>query len=81
MVMPTATIAVNSMDPQVLACQVGSWTPVFASQALRSVVLDLPDDFITYLHADGVFVPEKSEAVSTVRCSCCRWSLLSRGFS
>eukprot|EP00798_Chlamydomonas_sp_ICE-L_P008640 gene8640-34088_t len=49
-------------DPHA-ACSFDAWYPRFRSHALRSVVVDLPHDFFTYLSEDGVFVGEASAAM------------------
>ncbi|KAI9183412.1 hypothetical protein H9P43_004329 [Blastocladiella emersonii ATCC 22665] len=30
------------------------WYPLFRKETVRSVVIDLPDDYVAYLHADGI---------------------------
>ncbi|KAI9102671.1 D123-domain-containing protein [Phlyctochytrium arcticum] len=38
-------------------CSFSSWYPKFSSSSLRSIIIPLPEAFINYLHADGVFLP------------------------
>jgi hypothetical protein len=48
---------------ELLACQLCAWYPSLAPHALRSIVISLPDEFVSYLDSDGVFVGESSAAV------------------
>ncbi|KAI8825739.1 D123-domain-containing protein [Fimicolochytrium jonesii] len=38
-------------------CSFSAWHPTFRSCTLKSVVIPLSEDFVTYLNADGVFLP------------------------
>ncbi|RKO84164.1 D123-domain-containing protein, partial [Blyttiomyces helicus] len=43
---------------QILNCSFSSWYPKFASATLKSkVIRPLPEEFVAYLNADGVFLP------------------------
>ncbi|KAF8916037.1 cytoplasmic protein [Mucidula mucida] len=54
-VLPTIT------STDVLACQFSSWYPRFASNSIKSTVIrPLSVEFVEYLNADGVIVPEGS---------------------
>ncbi|KAF9942273.1 hypothetical protein BGZ67_002290 [Mortierella alpina] len=41
-------------------CAFASWYPKFRSMTIKSRIIPLPEDFIAYLHADGVFIPGQS---------------------
>ncbi|GJJ68501.1 hypothetical protein EMPS_00847 [Entomortierella parvispora] len=41
-------------------CALASWYPAFRSLTIKTKVIPLPEDFVSYLHADGVFVPGQS---------------------
>lgn len=68
---PPEAVPAEAEVAHLLACQLGSWYPSLAAHALRSIVIDLPDQFVAFLAADGVFLKESSAAVS--RCGCA-WS-------
>ena len=52
------------MDVQdILNCSHGSWGPHFREVAFRSHTIALPAEFLSYLVADGVKVPETNKAV------------------
>eukprot|EP00983_Pelagomonas_calceolata_P033429 1047054-Pelagomonas_calceolata.AAC.7 len=50
------------------ACAFPSWhsIPALRSATLRSIVLPLPHEFVSFLLADGVFVGDASNAVSAL---------------
>lgn len=48
---------------EVLACQFKEWYPTFAKQTFRSEIIQLPEEFISFLLRDGVFLHSSSEAV------------------
>ena len=61
----------NGMDVQgILNCGHGSWGPHFREVAFRSHIIALPADFLSYLVADGIKVPECNKAVSVGHSSC-----------
>ncbi|KAF9963549.1 hypothetical protein BGZ70_007338 [Mortierella alpina] len=41
-------------------CAFAAWYPKFRSLSIKSRIIPLPEDFIAYLHADGVFIPGQS---------------------
>ena len=41
-------------------CALAAWYPAFRSLTIKTKVIPLPEDFVSYLHADGVFVPGQS---------------------
>ncbi|KAJ7670270.1 D123-domain-containing protein [Mycena rosella] len=46
----------------ILRFQFSSWYPIFSSLSIRStIVRPLPQDFLDYLHSDGVHVPEGAD--------------------
>ncbi|KAJ7175812.1 D123-domain-containing protein [Mycena filopes] len=50
----------------VLKFQFSSWYPIFSSISIKSTILrPLPQDFVDYLHSDGVYVPEGSDDLPT----------------
>ncbi|KAJ7212158.1 D123-domain-containing protein [Mycena pura] len=52
--------ALSSSD--ILRFQFSSWYPMFSSISIKSTVIrPLPQNFIDYLHSDGVHVPEGSD--------------------
>lgn len=69
------------MEPdQILACQFSAWYPNFSDVAFRSKIIPLPSSFLEFLLQDGVFLPEGSQAVSSVHVKhqCC-WRNDQRG--
>ncbi|XP_005104985.1 cell division cycle protein 123 homolog [Aplysia californica] len=44
----------------VMMCSFSSWYKAFEDVTVKSIVLPLPDFFVSYLHADGVVLPESS---------------------
>lgn len=48
---------------QLLNCQVPAWLPSFQHVAYKTRLIDLPQDFVDFLVADGVYLPEGSAAV------------------
>jgi hypothetical protein len=47
-----------------LAFQFSSWYPRFSAYTPKSTVIrPVPDAFVEYLHAEGVFVPEGADDV------------------
>ena len=38
-------------------CAFSAWYPTFRSITIKSKIIPLSEDFITYLNADGVFIP------------------------
>jgi len=65
----TITMSENQHDTfprlsrkDILAFQFSSWYKVFSSISIKStIVRPLDDDFVQYLHSDGVHVPDGSE--------------------
>ena len=56
----------NSFPPltkqHVVNCSFSSWYNKFRSITIKSkIIKPLPKEFIDYLHADGVFLPEQEE--------------------
>ena len=49
---------------QLLNCQISKWSPQFRQVTYRTKLIDLPANFVNYLTADGIFLPEGSAAVS-----------------
>ena len=49
---------------QLLNCQISKWSPHFRQVTYRTKLIDLTADFVSYLTADGIFLPEGSAAVS-----------------
>ncbi|KAJ6559239.1 D123-domain-containing protein [Mycena vulgaris] len=48
----------------ILRFQFSSWYPIFSSLSIRSTIIrPLPQEFLDYLHSDGVYVPEGSDDV------------------
>ncbi|KAF9110111.1 hypothetical protein BGX27_006766 [Mortierella sp. AM989] len=41
-------------------CAFSAWYPAFRSNTIKSKIIVLPEDFIEYLNADGVFIPGQS---------------------
>ncbi|CAL1534534.1 unnamed protein product [Lymnaea stagnalis] len=44
----------------VLNCSFSEWYPKFRSFSFKSIVIPLPDFFLSYLHTDGVILPNSS---------------------
>ncbi|ORZ15474.1 D123-domain-containing protein [Lobosporangium transversale] len=38
-------------------CSFSAWYPIFRANTIKSKIIALPEDFISYLNADGVFIP------------------------
>ena len=51
---------------QLLNCQISKWSPQFRQVTYKTKLIDLPADFVDYLTADGIFLPEGSAAVSFI---------------
>ena len=49
---------------QLLNCQISSWYPQFAGVASRTKLIDLSSEFVEFLTADGIYLPDGSAAVS-----------------
>jgi len=56
----TSTWPILSRE-DVIAFQFSNWFPTFSTLSIKSTVILLPDEFRSYLEADGVFVPTGSE--------------------
>ncbi|KAF9132522.1 hypothetical protein BGW39_011874 [Mortierella sp. 14UC] len=41
-------------------CAFSAWYPKFRSLTIKSKIIHLPEDFVSYLNADGVFIPGQS---------------------
>ncbi|KAK3822139.1 MAG: D123-domain-containing protein [Linnemannia gamsii] len=41
-------------------CAFSSWYPKFRSVSIKSKIIPLPEEFVSYLNADGVFIPGQS---------------------
>ncbi|ORZ34942.1 D123-domain-containing protein [Catenaria anguillulae PL171] len=61
---PTATPSPVSEPASLAPFSFEQWYPLFRRHTIKSVVIDLPTDFVEYLHADGIALPE-SEALYT----------------
>jgi hypothetical protein len=53
-----------SQHAELLACMISSWYPQFKHVTFKTSILSLPQEFVDYLVADGVYLPADSEAVS-----------------
>ena len=51
---------------QVLNCQISSWYPSLEHLTFRTKLINLPDDFVRYLVADGVFLSDLTQAVRSL---------------
>ncbi|KAJ8302131.1 hypothetical protein KUTeg_021118 [Tegillarca granosa] len=51
---------------EVQHCNFSVWYPKFKELTIRSYVLPLPEEFLEYLHADGVVLPQGSAIGNTV---------------
>ncbi|KAL3852393.1 hypothetical protein ACJMK2_016044 [Sinanodonta woodiana] len=49
----------------VLNCSFSSWYSVFKDVTTKSLVIPLPQEFLEYLHSDGLVLPEQSVAASS----------------
>ena len=58
-------IQVNATKSHVLSCQFKYWYPLFSKFTIKSIVLDVPKDFIDFLYEDGIIIPDLKEADST----------------
>jgi hypothetical protein len=59
----------HGMEQQ--CCSYAAWFPRYQQHALRSVVVELPDEFVAYLLEDGIVVGDASGAVSVSPCDRC----------
>ena len=48
---------VNASEADVLDCQFHKWFELFKSNTMKSSIINLPEEFITYLLQDGVILP------------------------
>ncbi len=46
-------------EQHVLACSFPSWYDTFKAHTIPSVIIPLSDEFVKFLHADGVYVPDR----------------------
>lgn len=46
------------------SCQIHEWLPSFRDLAYKTEIVELPQSWLVYLTADGVYVEEDSKAVS-----------------
>lgn len=46
-----------------LRCQIQEWYPRFRHASIKTGLVALPEEFVSYLLADGVFLPRSSEAM------------------
>ena len=59
------TVFPSTTPEHIIAFQFSSWYLRFAAQSIKStIVRPLSQDFLDYLNADGVFMPEGAEDVS-----------------
>lgn len=60
------TILPKTSRSDILAFQFSSWYPAFASSSIKSTIIrPLSTEFVEYLNADGVVVPEGSGLENT----------------
>ncbi|KAF9349954.1 hypothetical protein BGX34_001488 [Mortierella sp. NVP85] len=45
-------------------CAFSAWYPTFRTATIKSKIIPLSEDFITYLNADGVFIPGQNDSES-----------------
>lgn len=58
------TLFPSATPDHILAFQFSSWYPRFSSLSIKSTIIrPLGQEFVDYLNADGVFMPEGSEDV------------------
>ena len=50
-------VAVEQQD----ACRISNWYPKLSKYSIRTVLVPVPEDFLQYLLADGVVLPELPE--------------------
>ncbi|KAF9181218.1 hypothetical protein BGZ51_005578 [Haplosporangium sp. Z 767] len=57
----TTTLAFPPLTHQRLEnCSFSAWYPHFRSLTIKSKIIPLPEEFVSYLNADGVFIPGQS---------------------
>jgi hypothetical protein len=50
-------------ESEVLRCQIQEWYPKFRTRSIRTRFVQLPEEFVSYLLEDGLFLPEDSDAM------------------
>lgn len=50
-------------ESDVLRCQIQEWYPKFRTRSIRTQIVQLPEEFVSYLLEDGLFLPEDSDAM------------------
>lgn len=50
-------------ESDVLRCQIQEWYPKFRAWSIRTRIVQLPEEFVSYLLEDGLFLPEDSDAM------------------
>lgn len=50
-------------EADVLRCQIQEWYPKFRTRSIRTRFVELPEEFVSYLLEDGLFLPEDSDAM------------------
>eukprot|EP00596_Hydrurales_sp_CCMP1899_P001487 CAMPEP_0119044910 /NCGR_PEP_ID=MMETSP1177-20130426/35640_1 /TAXON_ID=2985 /ORGANISM="Ochromonas sp, Strain CCMP1899" /LENGTH=119 /DNA_ID=CAMNT_0007015801 /DNA_START=122 /DNA_END=478 /DNA_ORIENTATION=- len=53
---------VNASEEDIIACQFGKWFHSFQKDTMKSIIIDLPENFITYLLEDGVILPSSESS-------------------
>lgn len=51
------------LQEELAACAITAWYPHFRHVTFKTVLLELPQEFLDFLVADGVHLHEDSEAV------------------
>jgi hypothetical protein len=53
-------------EEDVSRCEIQAWYPAFRRQSLRTLILPLPEEFISFLmRDDGLYLPKDSVAIPT----------------
>lgn len=50
-------------ESDVLRCQIQEWYPRFRTHSIRTQVVQLPEEFVSFLLEDGLFLPADSDAM------------------
>ena len=51
---------VIAKEHEINSCQFAEWYPLLQKNSIKSIILDLDEDFISYLKEDGIFLPDSS---------------------
>jgi hypothetical protein len=57
---------IAATEEEIDACQFWKWYPILQKNSIRSVILDLDEEFIAYLKEDGVVLPESVDTCFNV---------------